>query len=104
MQRRRYEMLLPLKYNDGRPMEDEKIHQTREELVARFDAISVLPGSVQGIWIHEGTRYEDDTRRIAMDVDDTAENREFFVNYKAMLCERFEQVEIYIVSYPLDRI
>jgi hypothetical protein len=104
MQRKRYEMLLPLKYNDGRPMEDEKILDTREELVSRFDAISVSPGSVQGIWIHEGVRYEDDTRRITIDVDDLPENREFFVKFKALLCERFEQVEIYIVSHALDRI
>jgi hypothetical protein len=64
----------------------------------------VVGGSIQGIWVHEGIRYEDDTRRIVIDVDDTPDNREFFVIYKPTLCERFDQVEIYIVSYPLDRI
>jgi hypothetical protein len=102
MQKRRYEMLLPLKYNDGRPIEHEKIYQTREELIARFDAISFLPGLVQGIWLHEGTRYEDDLLRVMIDVDDIPENYEFFVNFKVALCERFQQVEIYIASYPVD--
>ncbi len=60
MRKRRYEMLLPLKYNDGQPIEDEKIYQTREELINRFDAISFLPGLVQGIWVYGGTRYEDE--------------------------------------------
>jgi hypothetical protein len=95
-------MLLPLKYNDGRPVENEKIYQTREELIARFDAISFLPGSVQGIWVHEGVRYEDDLLRVVVDVEDIPENHEYFVNCKAALCEGFQQVTIYISSYPVD--
>ena len=102
MRKKRYEMHLPLKYNDGRPMEDEKFHETREELIVRFDAVSFLPGAVQGTWIHEGTRYDDDTRRVLIDVEDTPENHEFFVNFKAILCERFQQVEIYSASYPVE--
>lgn len=102
MQKRRYEMLLPLKYNDGRAVEEEKIYQTREELVARFDAVAFQPGVVQGIWVHEGTRYEDDLRRVVVDVEDLPETRQFFVDYKPVLCERFQQIEIYIASYPID--
>jgi len=83
-------------------MEEEKIYQTREEWIARFDAVSFLPGSVQGTWIHEGVRYEDDLRRVFVDVEDTPENREFFVNDKPTLCERFQQVEIYVVSFPVE--
>ena len=95
-------MLLPLKYNDGRPMEEEKIYDTREELISRFDAVSFQPGVVQGSWVHEGIRYEDDLRRIVVDVEDTPENHEFFVQYKPVLCQRFEQIEIYVYSYLID--
>jgi len=102
MRKRRYEMLLPLRYNDGRPIEDEKIYQTREELIARFDAISFMPGSVHGVWVHEGIRYEDELLRVMIDVEDLPENLEFLVNLKATLCERFQQVEIYIASYPVE--
>lgn len=102
MQKRRYEMLLPLRYNDGRSIEDEKFYQTREELVAQFDAVAIQPGVVQGTWIHDGIRYEDDLRRIVVDVDDTPESREFFRNYKPVLRERFQQIEIYIASFPVD--
>lgn len=35
MLKRRYEMLLPLQHNDGRPVSDDKLNQTREEIVAR---------------------------------------------------------------------
>jgi hypothetical protein len=95
-------MLLPLKYNDSRSIENDKIYLTREELIARFDSISILPGLVQGIWVHKGTRYEDDLLRVIIDVEDIPENHDFFVTYKSLLCERFEQVEIYIASYPVD--
>jgi hypothetical protein len=36
------------------------------------------------------------------DVDDTPENQLFFANFKATLLERFEQIDIYIASYPVD--
>ena len=102
MQKRRYEMLLPLKYNDGCSVEVEKIYQTREELIARFDAVSFQPGVVQGTWVYEGVRYEDDLRQIVVDVEDTLEMRQFFLDYKPILCERFQQIEIYITSYVVE--
>src|SRR5262249_22809759 len=103
MLRRRYEILLPLRHNDGRPVSDEKLNETREELLARFaSGLSVHPQAVQGVWIHEGTRYEDQSVRWVLDVDDTPEDRQFFVDYKPTLIQRFEQIEIYIVSYPID--
>jgi hypothetical protein len=102
MRKKRYEMLLPLRYNDGRPVEDEKIYQTHEELISRFDAVSVQPGFVHGTWVHEGIRYEDEFRRIVVDVDDLPEHEAFFVSFKSILRERFQQIEVYIVSHPVD--
>ena len=102
MLRRRYEILLPLRHNDGSPVSDEKLNQTREELVNRFDGISVQPQSILGIWVHEGARYEDTSVRLTVDVDDTPENRQFFLQFKATLLERFDQVDIYIASYPVE--
>ena len=40
--------------------------------------------------------------RLTVDVDDTPENRLFFSDFKTILLQRFEQIEIYIVSYPVD--
>ena len=36
----RYEILLPLQYNDGTPVEPEKFQETRRELVRRFGALT----------------------------------------------------------------
>jgi hypothetical protein len=51
--------------------------------------------------VHEGTRYEDTSVRYIVDVDDTRENRQFFY-WKPTLRERFQQIEIYIISTPID--
>jgi hypothetical protein len=40
----RYEILLPLNYNDGTPIEPEKFQETRRELVEQFGA---LPWTLQ---------------------------------------------------------
>jgi len=49
MLKRRYEILLPLRYNDGRSIGDDKFDQTRAELVDRFDGISFQPQSIIGM-------------------------------------------------------
>jgi hypothetical protein len=102
MLKRRYEMLLPLKHNDNQPVSHELFEQTREELVAQFGGLSYQPSVVRGIWVHEGRRYEDELIRLVVDVEDTPENHRFFAEIKALLINRFEQIEIYIASYPVD--
>jgi hypothetical protein len=76
--------------------------QTREELVARFGGLSYQPSVVRGIWLHEGRRFEDELIRLVVDVDETPENHQFFLQFKKTLIERFEQIEIYVASYPVD--
>ena len=83
-------------------MDGEQFEQTREDLIVQFGAVSILPHTVLSIWVHEGTRYEDELLRLVVDVEDTPENGQFFASYKATLLERFEQIEIYIASYPVD--
>ena len=38
----RYEILLPLKYNDGTAVEPEKFQATRRELVGQFGALTIV--------------------------------------------------------------
>lgn len=102
MLKRRYEILLPLRHNDCRPVSDAALNETREDLVNEFFAVSVQPQSTLGIWIHEGVRYEDTSVKLIVDVEDTAENQQFFRDFKTSLLQRFEQIDIYIVSYPVD--
>lgn len=98
---RRYEITLPTRYNDGRPIEPEKYLITRREIAARFGALTFLPQPVYGEWTHQQARYEESNVRIIADVEDTPENTEFFTQLKHTLKHRFRQLEIWIVSYEI---
>ena len=98
---RRYEITLPTRYNDGQPIEPEKYLITRREIAARFGALTFLPQPTQGEWTYQQMRYEDANVRILADVEDTPENTLFFANLKQVLKQRFQQLDIWIVSYEI---
>ncbi len=99
---RRYEILLPLRFNDGRPVPDEYIGQALDELRDKFDAVSWETQIIHGSWRHEGQVFEDDLLRAWVNVDDTPANRQFFVHFKERLEVKFQQIEISISIIPVD--
>lgn len=101
MSYRRYEIILPTRYNDGTSVEPAKYLQTRRELAARFGALTFLPQPVHGEWFHERKTYEETNVRILLDVEDTTENAQFFAEFKKTLKERFRQIDIWIVSFEI---
>jgi len=102
MSRRRYEILLPIRYNNGAPVEQEKFFQTQEELVTKFGAMITSPELLQGVWTHAGQRFEDESLRLVVDVEATADNRNFFREFKERLKLRFRQIDIWIVSIEIE--
>ncbi len=102
MSRRRYEILLPVRYNDGQPVELESFFVTQEELVAAFGALTTSPDLFRGVWMHEGQRFEDEHFRMVVDIEATPENRAFLARFKEKLKERFRQIDIWIVSYEIE--
>jgi len=53
--RRRYEILLPLQFNDGRDIPVSLLWKTVEELEVHFGAVSWDSQVVRGLWQHEGS-------------------------------------------------
>ena len=98
----RYEILLPLFYNDGRRIEEEKFTETDKELVAQFSATSTDTIIVKGHWIYQSTLYEDKLVRVRIDTEDTPLNLEFIRNYKEILKERFQQLDIWITAQQIE--
>ncbi len=82
---RRYEMLLPLRFNDGQPVPNELIADTILELEERFGAVSCDSQVTRGYWRHEGETYRDELVRVYLDVPASAENRDFFAQFKELL-------------------
>jgi len=98
---RRYEIILPTRYNDGSPVEEEHYLWAGEELADRFGAYTFEPQPLRGVWIHQGARYQENNLRVFVDVEDTPENAEFFNRFKEALKRRFRQIDIWIVSYEI---
>jgi hypothetical protein len=95
----RYEILLPLRYNDGGEIEAEKFLLTKQELAQRFGALSVDPDPIQGLWTYQGVTYEDLLLKYVVDVEsDTPEIQAFFRDFKETLKARFRQFDIWIVA------
>ncbi len=99
---RRYEILLPLRFNDGQPVPDESVGETLLELRRRFGAVSWETQAVRGLWQHQGRVYRDDSVRVWVDVPDTPENRRFFQDFKDQLKTRFRQIDIWMTTYLIE--
>jgi hypothetical protein len=103
--RRRYEILLPARYNDGRAVMNECMEcfpQTLMEVIDQFGALSYNPHSIMGVWSDQGKRYEDELFKLTVDVEDKPKHHQFVTHLKAELLKRFDQLEIYVVSYPIE--
>ncbi len=98
----RFEILLPLFYNDGRPIEKEKFLQTDDELVRQFGATSTDTVVVRGRWLYQGTLYHDQLIRVRIDAEDSPPNWESMRQLKITLKARFEQTDIWITAHRID--
>jgi hypothetical protein len=99
---RRYEILVPLLFNDGSPVPEALLAETLGELREKFGAVSWETQMVQGAWEHEGTQYSDNLTRLYVDVPDLPEHRVFFKEFKEKLKQRFNQLDVWITSHPVD--
>jgi hypothetical protein len=98
----RFEILLPLFYNDGRPIEPDKFLATDDELVRGFGATSTDTVVVRGQWLYQSTRYSDQLIRVRIDAPDVPENWDTMRLIKENLKSRFEQLEIWITAHRVD--
>ena len=99
---RRFEILLPVEFNDGREVPREVLEQAVKEVVDRFGAASEEPESIEGHWQHMGRVQEDSLSKLVVDVEDTEEHREWMRKFKSRWKDKLDQLEIWLVSYEID--
>jgi hypothetical protein len=99
---RRFEILLPLRFNDGQPIPETLVAETLLEIEDRFGAVSAETQQIHGIWRHAGRSYRDELTRIFVDVPDVPESVTFFRELKERLKSRFQQIDIWMTSHPVD--
>jgi len=99
---RRFEVLLPLRFNDGRDVPGEWIAEAVLEIVEHLGAASYETQKVEGHWRHSGILYRDDLVRVVVDVPDSARNRQWMKQFKDRWKVRLEQLELWMVSYRIE--
>lgn len=99
---RRYEILLPRRFNDGSPVPGELLVGMLVTLRERFGAVSAERQTIRGEWQHEGQVYRDQLVRVFVDVPDTAEHRAWFLDFKERLKRDFQQLDIWITTHPVE--
>jgi len=103
---KKYEIYLPLKYNDGRQIEAEKIKQIREELVSEFGArtVSAQSAPYQGVWKYRGVDFIEDIIKIEIIAGADRKTRKFFRDFKEGLKLRLRQVDVLITTQDIHKI
>jgi hypothetical protein len=99
---RRFEVLLPLQFNDARDVPPNVLAEAVLEIVDHFGAASYETQKVEGHWRHGSVLYRDNLVKLVVDVPDLAENRQWMKDYKDRWKTRLEQLELWLVSYPID--
>ncbi len=99
---RRFEVLLPLQFNDGRPVPGEWLAEAVLEIANHFGSATYETQKLEGHWRHAGVIYRDDLVRLVVDVPETTRNRRWRKQFKNRWKTRLEQIELWMVSYRID--
>ena len=99
---RRFEVMLPRQFNDGREVPGEWISMAILEIGDNFGAVSYETQIIKGHWEQAGVLYRDDLARIVVDVPDKKENRAWMKAFKVRWKKKLEQLEIWMVSYRIE--
>jgi hypothetical protein len=99
---RRFEVLLPLQFNDGRDVPGEWLAEAVLEIVDHFSAASYETQKLEGHWRHGGVLYRDNLVKVVVDVDDSPDSRQWMKDFKARWRDRLEQLELWMVSYLIE--
>jgi hypothetical protein len=99
---RRFEVLLPRRFNDGQAVPDELIADSLLELEVRFGAVSSETQSIRGFWRYGGESFRDELIRVFVDAPDVPESRQYFLEFKERLKARFQQIDIWMTTYPIE--
>ncbi len=99
---RRFEVLLPLQFNNGSDVPDELLAEAVLQIVDYFGAASYETQKVEGHWRHGEVLVRDNLVKIVVDAPDLISNRRWMRSYKEQWRLRLDQVELWMISYAVE--
>jgi hypothetical protein len=98
----RFELLIPLADNKGRPFPSSKIEGVGNTLLQRFAGCRCQPYSPYlGTWKHRGHLYRDNLLLFLVDAPRSDESLTWMLAFKERLKRQFHQLEIYLAVSEL---
>ena len=103
---KKYEIYLPLRYNDGTKVEASKLKEIRRQLMAVFGAVTVssMSAPYQGTWRYRGVEFIDNIIRIENITTEDFSSDQFFRNFKRQLKRTLRQLDILITVQDVHTI
>lgn len=100
----RYEIFIPLNYNNGSLVEEKKIFDTVEELMKKFGVLTTYPVSLRasGLWKEGDKVYDGPMMVYRLDLGEDDKTLNFFVKYKEKLKKEYRQIELYITRQWIE--
>jgi len=100
---RKYDIYLPLRYNDGRMIPEEYYRQVEFELVERFGGVTMIEqqNPLRGVWKFQNQRFVDEIIAVTVldfGYSEGSQSEQFFIEYKEQLKKFFEQLDILIIA------
>jgi hypothetical protein len=95
---REFDLFIPLNYNDGTPVEGEKLQRLQQRLLAHFAGLTFFPQPNEGYWKLGDVTYRDEIVIYRVLSDDETRARSFLRELKAELKVALRQEEILIVE------
>jgi hypothetical protein len=89
-----YDIFIPLRYNDGRPVEGRALQKLQSELVDRFGGLTFFPQANQGFWKLGDVTYRDEIVIYRVLAKDTRRSRRYLAKMKERLKAELNQEEI----------
>lgn len=93
-----YELYLPLHYNDGRPIDPEKLKRLKKRLVDEFGGLTHLRQEHEGIWKIGEHTFRDRIEIVRVLANDDEAAQKYFTGLKRDLEREFNQQDFLIVS------
>lgn len=99
---REYELYLPLHYNDGQPIETEKLTDVKQRLAGEFGGLTYFPQENEGLWKVGAFTFRDKIVILRVISTDLARTATFLVALKDHIKKTWQQTDVLIVSRDVD--
>jgi len=95
---REYDLYVPSIYNDGRPIEPEKLAALKRRLVEQFGGLTHFPQENEGLWKVGSITFRDQIVILRVLAGDSSEADRFFLKLKEDLKREWSQEDVLIVT------